>query len=121
VNNNGELGIDGYQNKDITLDEVETSFNNWRGGWAHFMAWETGGAKFLLTHGGTFTSYQAIGNQGRGIWFDTDNLDIDIEQGFFAKNQVNGILLEANMGPFAISDSKICQNNQGGIVTNHSQ
>ena len=121
VNNNGELGIDGYQNKDITLDEVETSFNNWRGGWAHFMAWETGGAKFLLTHGGTFTSYQAIGNQGRGIWFDTDNLDIDIEQGFFAKNQVNGILLEANMGPFAISDSKICQNNQGGIVTNHSE
>jgi hypothetical protein len=34
---------------------------------------------------------------------------------------VNGILLEANMGPFAISDSKICQNNQGGIVTNHSE
>lgn len=121
VNNNGELGIDGYKNKDITMEDVETSFNNWRGAWAHFMAWETGGAKFLLTHGGVFKSYKATGNWGRGLWFDTDNLNIDIEQAFLSKNQVNGILLEANMGPFTIADSRICQNNQGGVVTNHSE
>jgi hypothetical protein len=121
VNTNGELGIDGFKNKDITLDEVEASFNNWRGAWGYFMTWETGGAKFLFTHGGTFTSFTAIGNQGRGIWFDTDNLDIKVDQAFLAKNRVNGILLEANMGPFSISNSKICQNNQGGVVTNHSE
>ena len=34
---------------------------------------------------------------------------------------MNGILLEANMGPFTIADSRICQNNQGGVVTNHSE
>jgi Right handed beta helix region len=120
VNNNGELGIDGYQNKGITLETVEASFNNWRGAWANFMSWETGGAKFLLTHGGVFNSYTAIGNQGRGIWFDTDNLNISIENAFISKNQVNGILLEANVGPFTISGSKICENNQGGVVTNNS-
>jgi hypothetical protein len=121
VNTNGELGIDGFKNKDITLDEVEASFNNWRGAWGYFMTWETGGAKFLFTHGATFTNFTAIGNQGRGIWFDTDNLDIKIDQAFLSKNRVGGILLEANMGPFSITNSKICQNNQGGIVTNHSE
>ncbi|MGA2844090.1 MAG: right-handed parallel beta-helix repeat-containing protein, partial [Candidatus Acidiferrales bacterium] len=121
VNNNGELGIDGFRIKDLTMEDVEASSNNWRGAWGQFLTWETGGAKFLFVHGGTFRNYKAVSNQGRGIWFDTDNADITLDQAYLAHNMVNGILLEANMGPFTITNSRICGNNQGGVVTNQSQ
>jgi hypothetical protein len=121
VNNNGELGIDGFQMKDLTMEDVEASYNNWRGAWGQFLNWETGGAKFLFTHGAVFKNYKAVSNQGRGIWFDTDNLDITFDQAYLAHNMVNGILLEANMGPFSITNSRICGNYQGGIVTNQTE
>jgi hypothetical protein len=121
VNNNGELGIDGFQLKDLTMEDVEASYNNWRGGWGHFVTWETGGAKFLFTHGAIFTNYKAVSNQGRGIWFDTDNIDISIDHAFLAQNLVGGIDLEANMGPFTIQDSRMCNNLQEGIQNNVSE
>lgn len=121
VNNNGELGIDGFRIKDLTLEDVEASSNNWRGGWGQFVTWETGGSKFLFVHGAVFKNYKAVNNQGRGIWFDTDNLDITLDQAYLAHNLVNGMLLEANMGPFTITNSKICENSQGGVVTNQSE
>ena len=121
VNHNGEMGIDGYKLKNISMEGVETSYNNWRGAWGHFVTWETGGAKFLLLHGGVFNNYTAIGNQGRGIWFDTDNMDITIDHAFLAQNLVGGIDLEANMGPFAIQDSRICNNQREGVQNNDSE
>jgi len=120
ANNNGELGIDGYRIKDLTMEDVEASYNNWRGAWGNFLTWETGGAKFLLLHGGVFRNYKAIGNQGRGIWFDTDNLAITLDKAFLSQNRMNGILMEANMGPIAITNSRVCGNYQGGVVANQS-
>jgi len=48
-------------------------------------------------------------------------LDITLDQAYLAHNLVNGMLLEANMGPFTITNSRICGNNQGGVVTNQSE
>jgi Right handed beta helix region len=121
VNHNGELGIDGYKLKNLTVEDVEASYNDWRGAWGHFVTFETGGAKFLLLHSGVFKNYRAIGNQGRGIWFDTDNIDISIDHAFLAQNLVGGIDLEANMGPFTIEYSRICNNQAEGIQNNDSE
>jgi hypothetical protein len=119
-NNNGELGIDGYKLKNLTSGDVEASYNNWRGAWGGFLSWETGGSKFLLLHGGVFRNYKAVGNQGRGIWFDTDNLDITLDKAFLSQNRMNGILVEANMGPISLTNSRVCGNYQGGVVANQS-
>lgn len=118
VNHNGELGMNGYKLRRVTLEDVETSYNNWRGAWGAFTTWEAGGAKFLRVHGGMFTNYRAVGNQGRGIWFDTDNTDITFRQGLLAHNLKNGLFIEKNQGPISITDSQICGNRAEGVLTN---
>ena len=120
VNWNGEMGISGFRLKNATFDEVETSRNNWRGAQGQFTGWEPSGGKFLRVHGATFRNYTAIANQGRGMWFDTDNTDIVIDHAKIEQNLVGGIDLEANMGPMTIQNSRICNNQKEGIQNNQS-
>lgn len=115
---NGELGINGYRLKDATFENVETSYNNWRGDWGHFYTEEPSGGKFLRVHGGVFRNYKAVANQGRGLWFDTDNLNITIDQAHLARNRLNGIFIEKNLGPILLEKSRICENGVEGVLTN---
>jgi hypothetical protein len=121
ANWNGELGINGFRLKNATFEDVETSHNNWRGAEGQFTAWEPSGGKFLRTHGATFRDYTAIGNQGRGMWFDTDNVDITIDRAIIEQNLAGGIDLEANMGPLIIQNSRICDNRREGIQNNQTE
>jgi hypothetical protein len=120
VNWNGEMGINGYRLKNATFENVETSHNNWRGAQGQFTTWEPSGGKFLRTHGATFRNYTAIGNQGRGMWFDTDNIDIVIDHATIEQNLVGGIDIEANLGPVRIQNSRICSNLKEGIQGNQT-
>jgi hypothetical protein len=120
ANWNGEMGINGFRLKSAIFEDVETSHNNWRGAQGLFTGWEPSGAKFVRTHGATFRNYTAIGNQGRGIWFDTDNTDITIDHATIEQNLVGGIDLEASMGPVAIQNSRICGNLKEGIQGNQT-
>jgi hypothetical protein len=120
ANWNGEMGIAGFRLKNATFDEVETSHNNWRGAQGQFTGWEPSGGKFLRTHGATFRNYTAIGNQARGLWFDSDNTDIMIDHATIEQNLVGGIDLEANMGPVTIQNSRICSNQREGIQNNQT-
>ncbi|HUB58880.1 MAG TPA: right-handed parallel beta-helix repeat-containing protein [Candidatus Micrarchaeia archaeon] len=117
---NGEMGINGYRLKNAKFEDVETSHNNWRGAEGRFTGWEPSGGKFLRTHGATFQNYKAFGNQGRGMWFDTDNLDITIDRATIEQNLVGGIDLEASMGPVLIQSSRICDNLGEGIQGNQT-
>jgi hypothetical protein len=120
VNWNGELGINGFRLKNDTFEDVETSHNNWRGAQGQFTGWEPSGGKFVRIHGATFRNYTAIANQGRGMWFDTDNTDILIDHATIEQNLVGGIDLEASMGPVAIQNSRICSNLKEGIQGNQT-
>ena len=120
VNWNGETGINGFRLKGVTFENVETSHNNWRGAEGQFITWEPSGGKFIRTHGGIFRDYVAIGNQGRGMWFDTDNIDVIIDKATIEQNLVGGIDLEANVGPVTIENSRICGNLKEGIQNNQT-
>ena len=120
LNWNGELGINGFRLKNVTFEGVETSHNNWRGAQGQFTTWEPSGGKFLRVHGATFRDYIAIGNQGRGVWFDTDNIDVTIDRATIEQNLMGGIDLEANMGPVTIKNSRICGNQREGIQNNQT-
>jgi hypothetical protein len=120
ANWNGEMGINGFRLKNAVFEDVETSHNNWRGAQGLFTGWEPSGGKFVRTHGATFRNYTAIGNQGRGMWFDTDNTDIMIEHATIVQNLVGGIDLEASMGPVTIQNSRICSNLKEGIQGNQT-
>jgi hypothetical protein len=120
VNWNGEMGINGFRLKNATFEDVETSHNNWRGAQGQFTGWEPSGGKFLRTHGATFRNYTAIGNQGRGMWFDTDNTEIMIDHATIKENLAGGIDLEASVGPLTIQNSRICSNLKEGIQGNQT-
>ena len=120
LNWNGELGINGFRLKNVTFEDVETSHNNWRGAEGQFTTWEPSGGKFLRTHGATLRNYIAIGNQGRGVWFDTDNIDITMDHATIEQNLMGGIDLEANIGPVTIQNSRICSNQKEGIQGNQT-
>ena len=121
ANYNGGVGMSGFRFKNVTLEDVQTSHNNWRGALGQFKDWEPAGGKFLRLHGATFTRYTAVGNRARGLWFDTDNEDVIIDQAILAQNQLDGLFLESNKGPFTIKNSKICRNAGPGIYTSHTE
>lgn len=116
--NNGELGINGWKLKNVTVQNVTASYNDWRGLWGGFDTWATGGGKFLLVHGGTFTNYTAVRNGGRGIWFDTDNANIVIDGAILTHNTRNGVFVEKSEGPVTVSNSRICGSGNEGVLTN---
>ena len=115
------MGINGFRLKNTTFEDVETSHNNWRGAEGQFTTWEPSGGKFLRTHGATFRNYTAEANQGRGMWFDTDNTEITIEHATIEQNLVGGIDLEASVGPITINNSRICGNLKEGIQGNQTE
>jgi len=121
ANHNGASGIAGGQLKDVTYENVETSYNNWRGALGQFYGWDIAGAKFLEIHGGLFKNFKAVGNQTRGLWFDSDNVNVTVDAAFLSHNLTGGLFLEANPGPIVVKNSGICDNGAEGIVTNNSE
>lgn len=115
ANHNGENGINAFRLRHAVFEDVEASHNNWRGGLGKFVIWEPSGAKLLRIHGASLERFTAVGNQGRGLWFDTDNSDIEIQHAYLAENQTGGIDLEASSGPITIANSRICSNGREGI------
>ena len=113
--------MSGFRFKNVSVEDVQTSHNNWRGALGAIQGLEPAGGKFLRLHGANFTRYTAVGNQARGLWFDTDNEDVIIDQAFLAQNQSDGLLLESNKGPFTIKNSQICSNAGLGIYTSHTE
>jgi len=113
---NGASGLSGYQIKNMTLEDGETSYNNWRGDWGGFYFFSQAGTKLLRVHDSKFMNLRAVNNQTSGLWFDTDNANVRIENANLSSNRANGLFLEANQGPITIENSRICQNRAEGVL-----
>src|SRR5260221_8760008 len=113
---NGGSGLSGYQIKNMTLEDGETSYNNWRGDWGAFYFFSQAGAKFLRVHDSKLLNFRAVNNQTSGLWFDTDNANVRIENANLSSNRANGLFLEANQGPITVESSRICQNRAEGVL-----
>jgi len=113
---NGGSGLSGYQIKNMTLEDGETSHNNWRGDWGAFYFFSQAGTKFLRVHDSKLLNFRAVNNQTSGLWFDTDNANVRIENANLSSNRANGLFLEANQGPITVESSRICQNRAEGVL-----
>ena len=116
ANNNGGSGMGGYQILRLLVDSSETSSNNWRGAMGGFTGWDVAGSKFELVHHGLFRSYSSLNNQARGLWLDTDDVNVAIESSRFENNLRDGIFLEANQGPLLVTRSRTCGSSSGAGV-----
>ena len=116
---NGAMGISGEQSTKLTLEDDENSYNNWRGAWGGMTLWENG-MKLSSIHGALISNYVAVGNLAPGLWLDTDNRNITIENSSMERNRVYGVLLEANQGPITLKNNTVCGNDKSGIVDGRS-
>lgn len=125
ANHNGQAGIHTWQVKDSLWSSDQASYNNWRGAQGAFYGWDTGGAKFMLTHHATFENLALNFNQTHGIHLDTDNENISVNSVVLANN-AQGFLVEKSQGPTSISNSYLCGSGmigldtEGGLVIDNS-
>lgn len=100
VNNNGCAGMQPKRVKNLLVEDCETSYNNWRGNWANFISgYAPAGFKVQHTRISTWRRHRAVGNFCTGMWWDTDNSDITVEDCFMDRNYVRGMFIEYSQGP----------------------
>jgi hypothetical protein len=127
ASNNGELGFHSHKVKYDLWQSDTASYNNWRGAQGAFYTWDTGGAKWMLDHSGTYNNITAVYNQGNGVAWDTDQQNVTLTNLVSASNIGNGYQIEKSEGPFTISKSNLCYNNplgsvqRAGIVVRNSE
>lgn len=121
ANDNGVLGLTVWRGTGLLFEDGETSRNNTsRGAWAGFTNWEDG-SKLYSTRNVTFRRHTAVENNGPGLWFDTDNVDVVVEDSFLANNIRYGVFAEISQGPLTFRRNRICGNGVVGFMNVKSQ
>lgn len=121
ASHNGGVGFMGDQDVSTTFDYVESDFNNWRGAEGAFYNWGMGGTKLFQMHTATVENFYAYGNQAQGLWFDTDNKNITVNNATSSGNIMSALQLEANEGPILVESSHLCSSLAGATVLNNEK
>jgi hypothetical protein len=121
ASHNGGLGVGAWKVAKALLQNDESDYNNWRGAQGAFYDWGMGGFKLMMVHGGLVENSVAMGNQAEGLWFDTDNESVTVDDVFLSGNYVANLDLEANEGPLTVRNSRICNGNDIGLLNSDSE
>jgi hypothetical protein len=115
---NGGNGFQSWKDKNVLVQSVESDYNNWRGAMGNMYDYGMGGFKFMLTHGATVRQYFAYNNQAQGLWFDTDNKNITVQNATLIGNKVANLQVELNVGPVSVANSTLCYGDVGVNLIN---
>ena len=113
ASHNGGVGFTAFRNTNITYYFDEADYNNWRGALGNFIDYAGGGLKSLQTHTGTVRKFYAFHNQAQGLWFDTDNKNILMDDVTLVGNNYSNMQIELNQGPVRLQNSLICSGSNG--------
>ena len=110
---NGGVGFQALEDIDTLYSYNQTDFNNWRGAQGALYDWGMGGAKMWGMRTANVQGQYAYGNQAQGLWFDTDNENITVNNATLSGNLLSALQIERNEGPFYITNSKFCSSSAG--------
>lgn len=110
---NGGVGFQGTKGQATLYTNNETDYNNWRGAQAAFYDWASGGAKFFEMRTTTVQNHFSYENQAQGLWFDTDNQNITIDNATLVGSYNAALQIERNKGPIALQNSHLCSSGSG--------
>ncbi len=113
ASHNGGVGFQGSKGQSVLLDFNESDFNNWRGAQAAFYDWAMGGTKLFAMRNVTVQNHYSYNNQAQGLWFDTDNKNITINNVTLAGNVQAALQVERNEGPILLENSHLCSSGVG--------
>jgi Right handed beta helix region len=110
VNANGFAGMLGGVSSGWTVEDNETNRNGWRS-WAFgYKGWATAGLKFGLVSNIVIRRHKSLDNEADGLWIDTQNTNVTLEDSLIARNKWDGLFFEASDGPFVARNNTICNN-----------
>jgi hypothetical protein len=115
---NGGLGFMGAQDQNVLFSFDESDYNNWRGSQAALFDWGMGGTKLMFMRNTTVQNHFSYNNQAQGLWFDTDNKNITVNNATLSGNVMSALQLEANEGPITVENSHICSSGAGINILN---
>jgi Protein of unknown function (DUF1565) len=110
ANHNGQMGFSGDEVKYVLYQNDESSYNSWRGAEGGYYEWAFDGSDFFLHHNSQFNGFRAYYNQSSGVHFDTDNANDQVTGMQSSGNNLEGLSIEANQGPFLVQNSTFCSN-----------
>lgn len=110
---NGGVGFQGTRGQTTLYTNNETDYNNWRGAQSAFYNWASGGAKFFQMRSTTVQGHSSYNNQAQGLWFDTDNKNITIDNATLVGSYNAALQLERNEGPVLLENSHLCASGVG--------
>ncbi len=106
-NHNGSTGFEGFQAKSMLFQNIEASYNNWRGAQGGYYYWSAAGAHIFSDHDETMTGFTAKYNQTYSVHWDTDTQNIAVSS-LSSVGNMTGPLFEKSEGPLAVSGSQFC-------------
>jgi Right handed beta helix region len=110
---NGGVGFQGAYDISTLYTFNESDYNNWRGAQAAFYDWAMGGTKLWSMRNATVQDHFSYNNQAQGLWFDTDNENMTINNATLAGNVQTALQIERNEGPITIENSHLCLSGGG--------
>jgi hypothetical protein len=110
---NGGAGILGDQDEYSLFSFNETDYNNWRGAQSAFYDWAMGGTKLFQMRTATVQNHFSYNNHAQGLWFDTDNQNVTVDNATLVGNVMAGLQIERDEGPLAVKNSHFCSSGQG--------
>jgi Right handed beta helix region len=113
ASHNGGVGFQGNQAQNVLMDFNESDYNNWRGAQAAFYDWAMGGTKLFAMRNVTVQNHFSYNNQAQGLWFDTDNKNITINNATLVGNVQAALQIERNEGPITLENSHLCSSGVG--------
>lgn len=104
---NGQLGMGHHRSHNTIIEDNEFIENNTDGFWR--ADWESGGFKATYSDGTVCRRNTAHNNEGIGIWFDIDNINIDCYDNVCTDNYADGIRYEISFAA-KLHDNRISGN-----------
>ena len=110
---NGGAGILGDEDTYALYSFNETDYNNWRGAQGAFYDWAMGGMKLFQMRTATVQNQFSYNNQAQGLWFDTDNQNVTVNNATIVGNVMAALQVERDEGPITVQNSHFCSSGQG--------
>jgi len=122
---NGDSGFQESESQYGLWQSDATSYNNWRGAQGAYYACNTAGLHAWEAHNDTLDGLTVSFNEGYGVHWDTDNVNISASGVNASSNFLTGLFIEKDLGPVTFSDSYSCNHNStqavGGLVLRNSE
>jgi hypothetical protein len=121
ASHNGGVGFQGFRDQYALFSYDESDFNNWRGAQGGLYNWGMGGTKLMQMRNTTVQDHYSYGNQAQGLWLDTDNKNVTINNATVAGSIMSALQLEANEGPVTVENSHLCTSLAGVTLLNQEK